>query len=170
MKGERKWVDNYVYPLFYSMELDGILETLREELKPTLDELDAEIVEFTLKRAGKNLVLRLLVDKAGGINIDECALINQRIGDIVEEKALIGERYLLEVFSPGLDRSLKTKTDFERVKGKDVEIWLSTSVEGTRYIIARVKSTDEQGVVIEDKDAKEIHLSYQSIARARLKL
>lgn len=152
------------------MEPNEIIEALKGQLRPTIDELGAEIVEFTLKRAGNRFILRLLADKEGGITMGECALINRRLEKVIEENSIISERYLLEVSSPGLDRPLKAKRDFERVQGKEIEVWLSSPVEGKDYISAKIKSADEQSVLMEDKDAKEISVSYQSIARARLSI
>lgn len=152
------------------MEQDDILGELRERLNTILDELGAEVVEFTLKRAGKKLILRLLADKEGGITMDECALINRRLGNIIDENSIINEGYLLEVSSPGLDRPLRTKRDFERAQGEEIEVWLSAPEEGRNYLSARIKGADEQRVLVEDKDAKEISLPYRSITKARLKL
>lgn len=169
MKGERKWVDSYVTHFFYIMQSEETLERIKQELIPILEEFKAEAIELTLKRFGNKLILRFLVDKKDGITMDECASINRRLGDLIEEKSIINERYLLEVSSPGLDRPLKAKRDFERVRGKDIEIWLSVPIESRSYIRAVIKSADEQSVLIEDKEAKEISVPYQSIAKARLK-
>jgi len=157
-----------VYPLFYSVEIESTQETLNKELKQIADGLGIEIIELSLKRASNRLIVRILVDKAGGINIDECALINKSIGSIVEEKELIPQRYLLEVSSPGLDRPLKTKDDFQRMIGKDVEVWLQKPVDDRSFVSARVKAVSDDRVLLEDKDALQINIAYTAIARARL--
>jgi ribosome maturation factor RimP len=152
------------------METDKILESLKAEIRPLLDELRAEIVEISLKKRGNNLVLRLLVDKEGGINVDECALINQRLGDILEEKPLINEKYLLEVSSPGVDRLLKTRRDFERVAGEEVEIWLLEPVQEMNFLDGIVKEAADESVIIESRKGQEICLPYSKINKARLKI
>jgi len=152
------------------MELQKVLELIKEEIQPTLDGLNAYIVEATLKRAGKRVILRLLVDKEGGINIDECALINSHIGNIIEDKDIITQRYLLEVSSPGLDRPMKTKADFERSMGKDIEIWLAPDFEGGSFLTARIKRVEEGKVILEDKDCVEVCVPYGMVNKARLKI
>lgn len=170
MKGERKWVDSYVTHFFYIMQSEETLERIKQELIPILEEFKAEAIELTLKRSGNKLILRLLVDKKDGITMDECASINRRLGDLIEEKSIINERYLLEVSSPGLDRPLKAKRDFERVQGKDIEIWLSVPIESRSYIRAVIKSAEDKKVVIVERGGKEIPIPYEIIAKAKVKI
>ncbi|MFH1867340.1 MAG: hypothetical protein ABH843_00085 [Candidatus Omnitrophota bacterium] len=153
------------------MEPSETLEQLKQELKPILAELNAEIVEFNLYRVSKKIILRLLVDKEGGIKMDECALINKRLGNIIEEKSIIYENYLLEVNSPGLDRSLKKRRDFERVKPEDeVDFWFKEPLEGESYLSGRIKTAEDDKVVIVDKDGKDIYIPYDIITKAKVKL
>jgi ribosome maturation factor RimP len=116
------------------------------------------------------ITLQLFVDKEGGINIDECAIINSRLGDIIEAKNLIDERYILEVSSPGLDRPLKTKRDFERVVGKKLDIWLVREQKNKTFITGRLKSLDEKGLTVESAKNGDITIDYETISRAVLKL
>lgn len=155
---------------FYAMEPKETLERLRQELIPILDELNAEIVEFTLKKAGNRLILRLLADKESGITMDECALINRRLGDIIEEKSIINERYLLEVSSPGLDRPLKVKRDFERVKNDEVDFWLTSPLEDKSFVSGRIKNAEDKKVIIVERGGKEISIFYEIIAKAKVKI
>jgi ribosome maturation factor RimP len=83
---------------------------------------EAELVELACGPQGRRLLVRLLVDKVGGITIRQCAQINQQISAALEAANLIEESYTVEVSSPGLDRPLVTKRDFERVVGEDVRL------------------------------------------------
>jgi len=153
------------------------LELIRQELAFILEDSRAEIVELNLRQTGGNVLLQLLVDKEGGINIDECGLINRRLGDIIEQKALIVGSYLLEVSSPGLDRNLKTKRDFERILGKKVDIWLSAPKDGRpclpagrTFINGKIKKVDEKEVLVETAKAGDIPVAYSAISKAVLTL
>jgi ribosome maturation factor RimP len=152
------------------MDTQEVLDILKAELTPLLTELKAEVIDFSLKRRGPELVLSMLADKDGGITIDECALINNRIGDIVDSKNIIAERYTIEVSSPGLDRPLKAKRDFERLTGGIIEVWLLAPVEGKNFLTARIKRADETAVLVEDKNLKEFVIPYGAINKARLKI
>ena len=75
--------------------------------------------------------MRVLVDKfAGAITLGECALLNRRLGYILEEKNIIVGDYVLEVSSPGLDRPLKSSKDFLRVLNKEAVFFLNDLVNG----------------------------------------
>ena len=152
------------------MQHDNLIETLNGELAPLLDELDAELVELKLIRQNKGFLVQVFVDKKESITIDECALINKRLGGIIDKKNLITERYLLEVSSPGLDRPLKERKDFEKVIGKDIEVWLILPVEGRRFFDAKVRRADEVAVSITDKHQEDVSIPYTSISKARLKI
>ncbi|NQT95748.1 MAG: ribosome maturation factor RimP [Candidatus Omnitrophica bacterium] len=152
------------------MELQDRLEQLKKEIAPILEASGAEIIELTLKRAGKRLMLRLLADKEGGITIDECALLNRKIGDLIEEKALINEKHLLEISSPGLDRPLRAKKDFEKVLGEEIEFWLAEPVEDKAYLSGIARAADEENVTIEYKEDENISIPYDNINKARRKI
>ncbi|MCX5705281.1 MAG: ribosome maturation factor RimP [Candidatus Omnitrophica bacterium] len=113
------------------MDNQVLTERLQQVIVPVLEDLQAELVELDLVRTSGQIIVRLLVDKLGTrINMDECALINRRLGDIVEEQHIIPDRYVLEVSSPGIDRPLKAKSDFARNSGKLVKIFLREAVSG----------------------------------------
>lgn len=103
-------------------------ETLRRDIQaviePVLAEQSAELVELAFGRQGRQLVVRLLVDKVGGVTIHDCSRLNQLVGQALEASTLLSESYLLEVSSPGLDRPLTSKRDFERAIGEELDIRL----------------------------------------------
>lgn len=153
------------------METSGTLERLKQELEPILSDLNAEIVELSLYRAGNKLIVRLLADKEGGITMGECALINKHLGNVIEEKFIINERYILEVNSPGLDRPLKAQRDYERVKPEDeVDFWLKEALEDKTYYSGKIKTALDDKVIIVDKDGKEISILYGIIAKAKVRI
>ena len=94
-------------------------------IEPLLADEGMELVELTCRPQGGQLFVRLLVDKVGGVTIQQCATVNQRIGRTLDETNLIEGRYLLEVSSPGLDRPLVSKRDFERALGEELSVTFS---------------------------------------------
>ncbi len=107
-------------------ERDVLFEKVREAIGGLLEERGAELVEMTYGWRGSGKVLQILVDTAGGISVAECAFLNRRIAETLDRLNLIEENYLLEVASPGLDRPLTTRRDFERVKGQGIQLFLKT--------------------------------------------
>ena len=113
------------------MENKELVPGLENMLKDFLSAQAVELVELSCRREGRNLVVRLLVEKPeGGITIGECVRVNRRIGDLLEEKDIIRGSYVLEVNSPGLDRPLKTKQDFSCCLGRQVKFFLIEPING----------------------------------------
>ena len=155
-----------------------ITQKIIELISNLLKEKEIELIDLAYKREGPNRVLRLIVDKkgppngrAGGITIDECGLMNEELSALLDKDDFIPESYVLEVSSPGLDRPLKTKRDFDRVIGEMVRIVTYGPVEEKREHIGRVSSCEEGYVAIELKDADVIRKSpMDKISKARLEI
>ncbi len=113
------------------MDREGIIEEFKIFLADFLRSRNLDLVEVIHRYEGADLVLRILVDKPeGGITIGECALLNRELSDILDERNILEQRYILEVSSPGLDRPLKTEADFIRSLNKKVKCFLSELVNG----------------------------------------
>ncbi|MBI3320862.1 MAG: ribosome maturation factor RimP [Candidatus Omnitrophica bacterium] len=98
------------------------LQAIQALVEPILAEREMELVELTGRSQGRQQLLRLLVDKVGGVTIQECAKANRLIGEALEAADLIAGSYLVEVSSPGLDRPLVSKRDFERTLGENLQV------------------------------------------------
>jgi ribosome maturation factor RimP len=90
--------------------------------EPLLASLGIELVELEYKRDGRNMVLRLFIDKPGGVSLDDCAGVSRELSQILDVEDFIREYYTLEVSSPGLDRPLKKEDDYRRYAGRIVKI------------------------------------------------
>ena len=93
-------------------------------IEPILAERELELVELTCRPQGRQQLVRFLVDKVGGITIQECAKANQVISQALEAANLFEGSYTVEVSSPGLDRPLVSKRDFERALGEEIQVEL----------------------------------------------
>ncbi len=131
------------------MDRQEIIEQLKSIISEYLDCQDMELVELVYRQEGQGLVLRLLVDYLeGGITIGECAKLNTSIGNMLDEKDIIQQNYILEVSSPGIDRPLKTKNDFLRSLDKDVRFFLSEPVNGKLEWCGKVVGADDGKVTV----------------------
>ena len=142
-----------------------VIERVKGLIKPFLEDKGAELVDITYRRESAGMTLRLLVDKDGGITLDDCTDINGAIGNILEENDVIYEKHTIEVSSPGLDRPLKTRRDFERAIGKKIHVHTYEPVNDKRDHEGTVSSVDDEKVVL---DCAEIEL--KKISKAKLKL
>jgi ribosome maturation factor RimP len=126
-----------------------MVDKIREIIMPVLQEENAELVEIIYRREAGRQVLRLLVDRDGGIKLADCARLNERIGQVLDERDIIQESYVIEVDSPGIDRLFKTKRDYERAIGRLVRVTLSERIQNKKEYIARLEEVSDMGVKID---------------------
>ena len=101
---------------------DGsVLEKVQAVAKPVLDDLGFELVDVEFKREGQGWVLRFFIDKPGGVTLDDCALFSREVSMLLDVEDFIHRAYHLEVSSPGIDRPLKTREDYQRFCGERIK-------------------------------------------------
>ena len=86
-------------------------------MTPLLEQEAAELVDLKFAKEGPKWVLRVYLDRKGGVTLDDCAYLSERIGSLIDSSDAIQRAYVLEVSSPGLDRVIKKEMDFERFSG-----------------------------------------------------
>ena len=99
-----------------------ICEQVTRIAQPILDSMQLELVEIEYVRMGRDSVLRLFIDKDGGVTLDDCAALSHELSAVLDVEDFIAVNYSLEVSSPGLDRPLKKLEDYERYRGRLVKI------------------------------------------------
>lgn len=122
------------------------IETL---LTPLIEQEGGELVDLQWRREGPQWVLRLFLDKAGGITLDDCAYFSDRVGAMLDEGDKIERAYVLEVSSPGLDRVIKKDKDFARFTGKPVKVRLKAPEAGSRRFSGILKGLAEGRVQVQ---------------------
>jgi ribosome maturation factor RimP len=134
--------------------MESITDILRANIRPLVEEEGLELVELNFLEGGSSSVLRIYVDKTGGVTLDECVNLNRKIGDYLETEDLISRRYLLEVSSPGLDRPLTSVGDFKRKIGETVKLILKEKVQGPTEVIGRIKNLKDDNLILEIEPQK----------------
>ena len=94
------------------MQKGTVAQSVESLILPVLEDLRLELVDIEYRREGKSWVLRIFIDKEGGIAVEDCTRVSHQVGDLIDIDDLIPNAYSLEVSSPGLDRPLKTEQDF----------------------------------------------------------
>ena len=143
------------------------LKTIRTIAEPILAADSTELVELTCHRQGTQLAIRFLVDKVGGLTIHDCAKLNQRIGRALEESGALEESSTLEVSSPGLDRPLASKRDFERALGEPIELELNETAPKPRRVTGTLLAVQEHAVVVTTRLMGNVTIPLVQIQRAR---
>ena len=134
-----------------------------------LEQNGIELVEITYKRREGGMTLRILVDTAEGVTIAECEALNNYLSDCLDRDNVLGEHYLLEVSSPGLDRPIKTDRDFERAMGKALEVSTYQHVDDRKHHDGKLIGMDKDKIVLE-ADGTSTVIPRAAIAMARLKI
>lgn len=101
-------------------------------VKPVADELGFTLWDVRFEKEGGSWFLRIILDKPGGVDMDDCAEMSRRVDPILDEADPIEQSYYLEVASAGLGRELRTPEHFEACKGQKVELRLIRPQEGVR--------------------------------------
>ena len=146
-----------------------VIDSVREILDPLLLGYGFELVDIEYRREGRGWILRIYIDKDGGVSVEDCARISRELGTLLDLNDIIPGTYNLEISSPGLTRALKKVRDFERFKGKLVKIKTMTDIQGRRVFIGSL--IDFVGDVASvEMDGRVYFIPYDEIERANLEL
>lgn len=139
-------------------------------LEPVLEKDGIELVDVEYVRE-RNWILRIYIDKEGGVDLNDCQTVSEKAGALLDEKDLIPDNYMLEVSSPGLDRVLKKDKDFIRYAGEDVDVKLFAPLEGTKTkaLTARLDGLAEDGsLLLTPEGGEQMTLARDKISQVRL--
>jgi len=145
------------------------LEEIRQVAEPVIQSLGMELVDVEYQREAPGWVLRLYLDREGGVTIDDCAEVSREVGTILEVRDLIPNPYVLEVSSPGLTRPLKKLEDFQKYRNSLVKIKTFAPVEGRRNFKGRLLGVEGELVQVE-VDGRSYGIPQKSIAKANLEI
>lgn len=144
-----------------------ITKQVSDLIEPILNEMKFELIDVEYISDRGRWVLRIYVDRDGGITLDDCAKVSWELGDLIDIKNIIEHEYVLEVSSPGLNRPLKKEADFIRVIGKKIKVRTRMSVDGRRNFAGRLKDYKEQQLFIETEGGL-VALAWPEIEKANL--
>ena len=136
---------------------------------PVLEERGLELVEMQFRREQNGWVLRLIIDKQGGVGLDDCATASREISQLLDIEDFIEQAYKLEVSSPGLDRPLKSMADFQRYIGRKARIKTIESIAGEHVFIGKIQQTEGETIILE-VGPKEVTIPFSQVSKARLEI
>jgi ribosome maturation factor RimP len=142
-------------------QLEGLVESL-------LQSEGLELIDLEFRKEGRGWVLRVFMDKPGGVTLDDCAEISRQLGDQFEVEDLIPHAYTLEVSSPGLDRPLKKEKDFLRSIGKKVQFSTKVPLEKQSFFKGILLDYQVSGSLRLAENKKTWEVPVEIITKARL--
>lgn len=144
------------------------MSKVEEQIEQLMTELIAgseyELVDVEYVKEGREWYLRVFVDKAGGIDLDDCQTISEQLGARLDGLDIIGGAYILEVSSPGIDRILKKDKDFIREAGKVVDVTLYAPLNGEKNFVGELVGRDDKFLYLKEMEP----LAREKVALVRL--
>ena len=122
------------------------VESLMTEI---LSGTDFELVDVEYVKE-RDWYLRVFVDKVGGIDLDDCQTLSEKLGERLDAADIVSGSYILEVSSPGIDRILKKDKDFLREAGKLVDVTLYAPLDGAKILVGELEGRDEKFLRLKD--------------------
>lgn len=170
-----------LYPLFFIegykrdgeipvQDANGELEkAVLEVLHPIVEENSCELVDIKYLRESGGRVLRIYLDKEGGVTVDDCANVSRELGVVLDAYDIIPHSYTLEVSSPGLRRPLKRQSDYERFKGRKVKIKTTDPVEDRRVFSGTLLGMKGEMILVQ-VEGRSYSVPFGSVSRANLEI
>lgn len=176
----KKWACSslFLFRGLVFMSGKAIVERITELVEPVLDEKGFELVLLEYRREGREMVLRLFVDREGGITLDNCAEISREVSVLLEVEDPISCAYRLEVSSPGIDRPLTRPADYERFRTRLAKIRMSVKCDPDqrghqrKTFVGKLLGLRDGMVLLEQTDKKGglVELPLSDIERANLEI
>jgi ribosome maturation factor RimP len=145
-----------------------IVKEVEQKITPLVEAEHMELVDVQYVPEQGKKVLRIFLDKEGGVHLADCEKMSRLIGAFLDQTDLVPESFVLEVSSPGLDRVLKKEKDFVRFIGHKAKITVYAPIDGQRNFIGNILEAGNNSVTVDDATGKKVSLSLDIIAKAHL--
>ena len=142
-------------------------EELTKLLEPAVEQLGYELSDLEVKVGGRHGVIRLFIDKADGVGLEDCETVSRQVSVLLDVEDPVPGHYVLEVSSPGLDRRLTKVEHFERFMGEDIRVKLRFPISGRKNYRGALRAVDEENIEVE-VDGESHRLPIATIQSARL--
>lgn len=150
------------------MDREAIGEKLKEIARDVANHQGLEFVHSELAGTKNNLVVRVFLDKTGGITLDECGNASRDIEGVLDTLDLIPNSYVLEVSSPGLERRLFGLDDYKKFAGETVRLKTDLEFAGRKAFKGKLTGVKGDSAIIEDPAAGTLEIPIVNIVRANL--
>ncbi|HEX8473113.1 MAG TPA: ribosome maturation factor RimP [Pyrinomonadaceae bacterium] len=152
------------------MDGDSIVQRVREIAERAVTERGLEHVHTEVGASGRAAVVRIFIDKPGGVTHEDCSAVSLHVGTLLDVEDFIHSAYTLEVSSPGLERGLYKREDYQRFAGQSAKIKSRVPVNGQRNFRGRIVGLESDKVVFDDKTNGRVEIPFEGIVKANLEI
>ncbi len=129
-----------------------------------------ELVHVEIAGTKRDVVVRVYIDKQGGVTLDDCSSISRAMEAVLDVEDIIPSKYVLEVSSPGIERELYSLSDFVKFAGHLAKVKLKTEIDGQKNFVGTITSVDGEKITIDDRTKGSMSFSYSDVGKANLKI
>ena len=152
------------------MDHGSVAERVHELAEQTAIDHGVELVHTEVAGPEGRPVVRVFIDKPGGVTHDDCSEVSHHLGTVLDVEDFIHSAYTLEVSSPGLERGLYKAADYERFAGNQAKIKSRVAIEGQRNFRGRIIGMAGDSVVFDDRISGRVKIPVSDIAKANLEI
>ncbi len=143
-----------------------IVEKVKEFVAPILEKLGLRLVDIEFIKEGKP-ILRVYIYDPNGTTIEQCEIVSRRLGKILDDEDLIPYSYTLEISSPGLNRKLKNREEYEIFKGRNIKIIVREPIDKKNVFTGVLEGLEGNNVLIKNNE-EIIKINLENISKAKL--
>ena len=143
---------------------------VREVARRAAEERGLELVHVEFAGGARAPVVRVFIDKPGGVTHEDCSTVSHHMGTILDVEDFIASTYTLEVSSPGLERGLYKREDYERFAGRLAKLKTRGAVGGQRNFRGRIERVEGDEILFEDKTTGRVRVPLSEVAKANLEI
>ena len=144
---------------------ETVAERVWEIAEPLVVHEGLEMVDVEYRRENRGMILRLYLDRTGGVSLDDLSRVSRQLGDLLDVHDAVPGAYTLEVSSPGLNRRLRRPDHFARYIGKKVRVRTLRPLDGRRSFVGMLQAVDAGGIVLAEGDRQHA-IPFGEIAQA----
>jgi ribosome maturation factor RimP len=152
------------------MDQGSVAERIREIAEQTAIDHGLEMVHTEVAGPEGHPVVRVFIDKPGGVTHDDCSAVSIQMSTVLDVEDFIHSAYTLEVSSPGLERGLYRRSDYERFAGQAAKIRTRGAIRGQRNFRGRIAGVDERNVAFDDRTSGRVTIPIDEIVKAHLEI
>ena len=128
-----------------------VAERVWEIAEPVATQEGVEIVDVEFRREARGMVLRLYLDREGGVTLDDLTRVSRELGDLLDVHDAVPGTYTLECSSPGINRRLRRPDHFRRYLGKKVRVRMVVPVDGRRVLVGTLEAVEGDGIRVHEQ-------------------
>lgn len=150
------------------MDPQSVAERVRQIAEQAADDQGVELVHAEVAGPEGGPIVRLFIDRPGGVTHDDCSKVSHQLSTVLDVEDFIHSAYVLEVSSPGLERGLYKRADYERFTGSLAKIKARAPIKGQRNFRGRIIGITDERVIVEDRTSGRVEIPLDGIVKANL--